>query len=761
MDALPVMFGDLVQSNEPGSAGNPDSETSPLAALSAALRDLTEIIWKEGGFRFKHKGSNLQSLTYTYRCSQDLAHVQGYHSNVDLERRRDGRRMMRFDCKSKLVMRACFQSRTLSIIIHHEWHPPYEDVQVPPMVRELINELVATKTPSEIYREIRGMREAETVTRYQVYYLWQRANAEIWQRDADPVASAEKLLSEYGQYQGRYGIIQEGNVRALCLYAPENIMQLSRSTTQLVMDSTYGTNNTGMDLFAALAEIDGTGVPLAYCLTEVVSPSGANARGKKKKARADPGATSVVLYRFLKRLKDGFGFNPACFAIDKDTAEIAAVTSVWKNAKIQLCYWHIKRAVSLKLNSSKETDSQDNYWPAEAQKVIPELEICWGSKIQRRPSSHLYPAECECPSRTEKFEDEGRLEPRTKDEKQAILDMMCRHFHFHPFIPDQNGTFKSSDLIHRECATEMYRWCRARGYFRLWAYLFVNWYHPEQWELWARSADPKQIPTVKTTMIAESHWRTLKHDYLHRFNRPRVDLIVFILITRVLPDAEHRLSAILSGQTRVHKARWREAFKRQWKRDAAKSVDPQKMIIYHTNPVNWVCGCRAFLQNRFLTCKHIVHCYEFPDPQFFQTVKRRTTRPFWKGEGLILRPEYAPAAAIQGQEPQEDQLQESDLESGSELDSGNEAESELYLHDDDQDDEGSWETRVEEGRKMLADMLELYEDQVAKRNVKWVDLFLAAHQQDRLLVEEANSLRRKRTMPRNSEYRHRLTRYLR
>ncbi|KAL1975864.1 hypothetical protein VTN31DRAFT_4256 [Thermomyces dupontii] len=114
-------------------------------------------------------------------------------------------------------------------------------------------------------------------------------------------------------------------------------------------------------------------------------------------------------------------------------------------------------------------------------------------------------------------------------------------------------------------------------------------------------------------MIAESHWRTLKHDYLHRFNRPRVDLIVFILITRVLPDAEHRLSAILSGQSRVHKARWREAFKRQWKRDATKPVDPQKLIADHTNPVDWVCGCKAFLQSRFLTCKHIVHCYEVPD----------------------------------------------------------------------------------------------------------------------------------------------------
>jgi hypothetical protein len=35
------------------------------------------------------------------------------------------------------------------------------------------------------------------------------------------------------------------------------------------MDATYGTNNAGVELFAVLAEVDGTGVPLAYCLVEV------------------------------------------------------------------------------------------------------------------------------------------------------------------------------------------------------------------------------------------------------------------------------------------------------------------------------------------------------------------------------------------------------------------------------------------------------------------------------------------------------------
>ena len=142
------------------------------------MRELSDIIWKAGGFRFKHTGTN-QNFAYTYHCSQDLMHARSYQSAVEAEKQRDGRSMARFPCKSKLNMRPCLQDRTLSLSIHHEWHTPYEDIELPPMVQGLINSRVSSKTPSEIYRELRDIPEARTVTRHQVYYLWQKANSEI------------------------------------------------------------------------------------------------------------------------------------------------------------------------------------------------------------------------------------------------------------------------------------------------------------------------------------------------------------------------------------------------------------------------------------------------------------------------------------------------------------------------------------------------------------------------------------------------------
>jgi hypothetical protein len=432
---------------------------------------------------------------------------------------------------------------------------------------------------------------------------------------------------------------------------------------------------------------------------------------------------------------------------------------VWPGIKIQLCYWHVKRAVSTKLNSSKSTNTQNHYRPEEAQQLIPSLEICWGSLPIRRPLNHRF-GECQCPFKGEKIEANGRLEPATKEERDTVLGIFCRHFNLHPLIPDVNRTYKPSRTLHRECAAEMYTWCKARGYYRLWAYLYINWYCEEQWKLWARAADPAEIPVVKTTMIAESHWRTLKHDYLHRFNRPRVDLVVWILTSRVLPDAVHRMTAISRGQFRIFKGRWREAFKKQWRKESCKAVDPEKLKEYHTNPVNWVCACKSFLHSRFLLCKHIVHCFESPGPEFFETVRRQTTYPFWKDERLILRLEYAPRVELdtpglgKGKEPQEDDAERSLIEPS-------ESESEQDEGDDDEQEDIPMEIQVAEFRKMMQEAIALFEEQVAKGNEKFIERFIGSHETNRILLEEVKQRRNMRSMPQTwSKYRHPAMMYL-
>ena len=130
---------------------------------------------------------------------------------------------------------------------------------------------------------------------------------------------------------------------------------------------------------------------------------------------------------------------------------------------------------------------------------------------------------------------------------------------------------------------EIYGWCRAKGYFRLFAYLWINWYRPDQWQTWARAASP-EIPVLKTTMVVESHWKTVKHDYLARFNRPRIDLAVGVLLTQVIRDNVDRLDNLLTPELRQGGASWRKKFNSTWKRLENAEVDPASITRYHTNP---------------------------------------------------------------------------------------------------------------------------------------------------------------------------------
>ncbi|KAJ5142546.1 uncharacterized protein N7515_001333 [Penicillium bovifimosum] len=193
LDALPVNFRSLrVQEN-----------AFPRSELNTTMRDLIDIIRDEGGFRFTHLATNGAGSSYTYRCCQDVMSIKKYESTLEPEKRRDGKRMDRVPCESRLRIGPCLQSRTLSLSIHYRWHTPYEDNHVPPIVLELINERGSSKTSSEILRDIRAVPEAKNVTRHQVYYLWKKANAEIRQPDSDPFASATMLLSEDSNSQNQ------------------------------------------------------------------------------------------------------------------------------------------------------------------------------------------------------------------------------------------------------------------------------------------------------------------------------------------------------------------------------------------------------------------------------------------------------------------------------------------------------------------------------------------------------------------------------
>ncbi|KIK55057.1 hypothetical protein GYMLUDRAFT_62699 [Collybiopsis luxurians FD-317 M1] len=100
------------------------------------------------------------------------------------------------------------------------------------------------------------------------------------------------------------------------------------------------TNSKHLELYCVMAEADNAGFPLSYCLLSTVNAISQNKR-------------MTALTEWTKGLQDKWGINPSFVHLDKDMVEIGMVREVWVDAKIQLCYWHMKQAVCKCLAKSK------------------------------------------------------------------------------------------------------------------------------------------------------------------------------------------------------------------------------------------------------------------------------------------------------------------------------------------------------------------------------------------------------------------------
>jgi hypothetical protein len=227
-------------------------------------------------------------------------------------------------------------------------------------------------------------------------------------------------------------------------------------------------------------------------------------------------------------------------------AEIGMAKSVW-NAKIQLCWWHLKWAVRARLDKAKLSTT-----PYNARRANGEFKFI---NVEFRPFGRPDPKEYEggvldvnnseapqatlrpdplrirllAPRPATKLEavtdaHHSRLQENnttaaaeesggSEDELEGhrvfcpaslrgpIIALVENHFTAHPLIPSY--CHPSPAGIREWAVKEMYEFCVSNNLAEVWAYLWENWYRRGRWELWARAEHP-EIPRLKTTMMVES-----------------------------------------------------------------------------------------------------------------------------------------------------------------------------------------------------------------------------------------------------------------
>jgi hypothetical protein len=457
------------------------------------------------GYSYVHKTTHssevTKTATFTYCCNsrEDLAKRRKKIEDVSKQRGTEPH-IVRFSCHGQISIKVCQSLELVFVKLQHDMlHSRPEKVSVPAEVREYIT-MNTTKAVPDIYQAIKEehLDGYEHITVKQVYYWWTLAARCEYQRSDDELLSAKAYLAEHHQdllFNNEHGFAFSTKFLDVL---PDSVLH------ELMVDATYNTNKQKYELYGAMAIVDGTGFPLSYLFL---------ATGRNRPVTR----TITEWFGALKTKRLG---NIQTVYTDKDLAQINAARATWSNVNIQLCLWHVKRAVEQKLSS--RASQQSRYNPQDAHRLCSVIDETWQPIIFHSINNVS----------SKKIRSNSQ-QICNKDMRSEIKSMIERHFNRHPLIPNSDGVFLESQQIWNECVSEIYSYCRQQNLDFAWAYLWNEWYSPAQWTLWARSST-NEISILRTTMVIESHWRIIKRDHLYKFNRPRLDLLCFVIVQKVM-----------------------------------------------------------------------------------------------------------------------------------------------------------------------------------------------------------------------------------
>ena len=127
----------------------------------------------------------------------------------------------------------------------------------------------------------------------------------------------------------------------------------------------------------------------------------------------------------------------------------------------------------------------------------------------------------------------------------------------------------------------------------------------------------------------------MKEDFLHHFNLPRLDLLAWVLVTKLAPTYYRKLDLMFNDIGRFRELpKWRKDFKSEWKKAARTPITMPLNERYRPDVKRFVCTCPRFVVSRFLICKHLVQQFHPVNPRFFLEVTRNRSLPFWSHPSL-------------------------------------------------------------------------------------------------------------------------------
>lgn len=253
--------------------------------------------------------------------------------------------------------------------------------------------------------------DAQIHTKEQVYY-W----ASVYSKNTYIFDTKNQLLCFKVIYY-----LENDFVRALGFTTPLLHCIDVINIKEIIVDSTFKTNQEQFELFVVNANCGGYGMPIAYLYLLICDGIVEAYNDPKNQVNT----RMQALHKFFANLKNE-KLLPTFVLVNKDAGQISAIKEAWSwTANIQLCYWHLEHAIYRHLKNKKS--KVFSYTKNKAIKVHQQFNFIELS---------LIPSNCT-----------GSL---CSDEKiKEIINIIKKHAVMHPLIPVAKNTFWNSAQIYQ------------------------------------------------------------------------------------------------------------------------------------------------------------------------------------------------------------------------------------------------------------------------------------------------------------------------
>ncbi|KAF0468863.1 ATP-dependent DNA helicase pif1 [Gigaspora margarita] len=429
-----------------------DKTAKEIADLIVAeIEGGDDYSWNFHNAEMSKKFGNTVGRFYYFCCQSKEAQSENYKDS-------NRKRRTCYNCKGRITIQVDLVLNAVEVdIYHHSLHPhPDLCIEMPNELQEKIKKH-SHLTAIELKNHLR--RQGFDISKYspkRIYYWKSIANQELFQRHDNHIESACKLLSEHESCGFQWCLeINDSDTIAIGFITPllKEIKNCNISISEIYLDVTYKTARGCYELYGVIADVEGTGFPIAYLILDTTKVIDTNTGTEKRRK---------VLECFLESVKS-HDINLDFVFTDKDFAEINAATKVWGPSIVQLCAWHINRAVKLKLREKAKQSNNEKHGA--------HLHIAYNVIQAMNEFDFIdlafYPTKDDC--------DLKKYIICPLEYQTTVLMIMNKHFNMHSLIPvDAQGTTLILTDIRRNAIREIYQFCTENSLKLLWAYLWSN-----------------------------------------------------------------------------------------------------------------------------------------------------------------------------------------------------------------------------------------------------------------------------------------------